>query len=86
MNKVMYILGTTSKNYRRGYAKYINNAHFNHVHPFTALPTEHIMRLLRKNFREEDEIMMKEFEEWKDKMQRDKEQAKRLFRSNRVTK
>lgn len=85
MNRVCYILGTTSKNYRNGESIYKKDCHYNHTHPFNVLPNEKVLSEVRKQLREEDDELYWDLEIWKDEMARKKANKQNSLRPNRVT-
>jgi hypothetical protein len=94
MNKVLYILGTTSKNYSNGWATYKPNGHWDHIHPFSSLPPEELLDELREEMVDEDPVKKEEKRLWLIKQERDREKRKtyckahglRFPGSNRVAK
>lgn len=83
MNNVMYILGTTSVNYKNGFAKYVNGAHVNHIHPFERLPPQHVLGEAREILRAEVPQLQREYEQWKREMEERRRNKINYFRGNR---
>lgn len=70
MNKVLYILGTDSRNYQPslGIIKVKYGAHTQQVHPFTDLPTMKEIKMIRESLREKSEEKKQDLLAWKQKM------------------
>lgn len=77
MNKVLYILGPDSKNYRNGFAKIVKNAHQNQRHPFSALPSAHLLDQIRKHLVDEDDEKQADYQAWKNKFNKDRSRWRR---------
>jgi hypothetical protein len=87
MNRILYILGTESRNYvpSQGRRKMIAGAHEYQQHPFSRLPTMGELHAVRKEIREESREKMEDLNAWLDKMRAGKRRRKEnLFRSNGI--